>query len=172
MIIICPHCKKEADIKNGYINRARKLGVPRYCSKKCSGLARKIYRTESEKKLIKKNYDKQYRDRGYVYMIKAVRFFYDYENNPEKYRTIRRKKQKAHNEYCRRPEYREYKKEYDHAHKHKLKYGEFWEAASILTKLNEILPSKQIKYNQGLINKSQKRKRKWLTQTKNLMQKI
>ncbi len=168
MKIICPHCKEEADIYIGYVNRAKRLGVPRYCSKKCSGLARKIYRSKSERKRIKQNYDKLYRDRGYVYIIKAMRFFYEYENNPEKFKAIRKKRKEKHTKYCQQPEYRIWKKEYDLKYHAKNKYGEFWESAILINELEKEYEYREsIRINQ-LYNKStQKRKRKWQQELNN-----
>lgn len=169
MIIICPYCKKKADRGTGYVNRALKLNVPIYCSRVCSGLARRCNKTKEEKKLEKKEYDKKFRklNAERIKKSKHEAFKKDYKNNPEKYKRIRQKRKEEHNEYCRRPEYRLKKKSYDHAYKLKLKYGEFWEAASTLLKLENKLDSKQIKYDLGIINKTQKRKEKWKQLQKN-----
>lgn len=173
MIIVCPHCKKQANIPSGYVNRAKKLGVPRYCSKKCSGLARRHNRTIAESKAIKSAYDLKYKDRGYVLILRAWYFFDDYKKNPEKYRKIRQKKMPKHVEYCRQPKYKKYKEKYDKEYRAKKEYGEFWESHLALVKLEKELPSKKItKYNQGIINKTQKRKRKWQQENKSSMQRI
>lgn len=172
MIIICPYCKKEADIPKAYVLKARSVGAPKYCSKLCSGLARKIWRTDAEKKAIKKLYDEQYRTREYVKLQKNFAFHLDYRANPEKYRKERQRKMKAHIEYCRKPEYKKWKKQYDHKFRLKKKYGEYWECASIMVSLDKTLNTKEIKINQGLINKSQKRKRKWLSKKPNSMPRI
>ena len=162
MEFICPHCKNKAEKANGYVNRARKLNVPIYCSKKCSAMARSYFRTDEQKKAIKKQYDAEYRFRPYVLLQKALYFFLDYRENPEKYKKKRQRRMKAHIEYCRQPEYKKYKKQYDQNYRFNKEYGEYAEAAKALLKLEEELPAKKItKYNQGLINKSQKRKRRW-----------
>jgi hypothetical protein len=163
MIIICPHCKKQAEVKTCYINRAKKLGVPRYCSKVCSGLARRIERSEEEKKKIKQEYDTQYRieNQARIKERKRLAFLKDYKANPDKYKKERQRRMAAHVEYCRKPEYKVKKKKYDHKYRLEQKYGDFWEAASALVSLNKEVDSKQAKYDQGIINKTQKRKRQW-----------
>lgn len=161
MEIICPQCNKKVQKKTGSVNRAIKIKAPIYCGKKCSGLARRKNRTVEEKKKIKSEYDKIYRKKN-ANKIKERNRLYDSSPLGRAMQKRNREKFKQyHLEYCRTPEYRKYKRDYDHKHHLKNKYGEFWEAASILVKLNSILPSKTIKYNQGIINKTQKRKRKW-----------
>lgn len=174
MKIICPHCKHESERKTGYVNRAKKLGVPIYCTKKCSALARMIFRTDEEKKRIKSEYDKKHRKEysAELKKKKAIAFQIDYKNNPEKYRLERIKRKEEHKKYIQTPKYKKWKKEYDHEYKMKLKYGEFWECGSVLVKLNEELDSREIKINLGIINKSQKRKRKWHKQKQNFLQRI
>jgi len=166
MIIICPHCKKKADIKAGYVNRAKKLGVPRYCSKACSGLARKIERTDEEKKRLKAEYDKKHRKifAEDIKKAKAAAFKKDYKENPEKYRAIRRRRKDEHNEYCRRPEYKKWKAEYDQKHRAKKNYGEFAECHLLIREIEKEYDQREILQINNLHNKTQKRKRKWKQQ--------
>lgn len=163
MKIICPYCKQEADKPTGHVNRARSIGAPCYCSKLCSGLARKIERSDEEKKRIKAEYDIKYRAKNIVKITKRKKAFFkkDYAENPEKYRQWRKNKQPKHNEYCRRPEYKAWKKQYDQVFRLKKSYKDFWEPAQVLLNLEKELDSKQIKIDLGIINKSQKRKDKW-----------
>jgi len=168
MKLICPICNKEYEKSTGHYNRAVKLGANLYCSKTCFGLGRRGNKSTEQKKAEKAEYDKQYRyyHREGIKQKKAEAFKKDYAANPEKYKEQRKKKMPKHVEYCRNPEYKAYKKEYDHKYRLEQRYGEFWEAASVLVALNNELDSKQIKYDNGIINKSQKRKRQW----NNLMQ--
>lgn len=82
-------------------------------------------------------YDKQYRERNRekIKLKKQQAFQKDYKANPEKYRLIRQKKMAAHIEYCRKPEYRLYKKAYDR----KLRFGEYDECQSIITQIEAIV---------------------------------
>lgn len=165
---ICSVCHKHAEKSAGHYNRAMKLGANVYCSKSCSSEARRFHKTDVQKKREKAEYDRKYRyyNKDGIKKKKAEAFKKDYAANPEKYKKIREAKMASHVEYCRQPRYKEKKKTYDHRYRLERKYGEFWEAASILVSLSNELDSKQIKYNNGIINKSQKRKRQW----NNLMQ--
>ena len=81
----------------------------------------------------------------------------------------REKFKQNHLEYCRTPEYKLYKKQYDKVRVAKQNYGEFFEASIVLNQLDLlILPEKkEAKIQKGTYNKSQKRKRLW-----NSLQKI
>ena len=148
----------------GRINAAKKGGWVLYCGRICGGLGRRIHRSVEEKKKIKQEYDAQYRilNMEKLKKQKQLQFQIDYKANPEKYRKERQRRMNAHVEYCRKPEYRVKKKVYDHKYRLEKAYGDFWEAGSVLTNLNNELNSKQIKLDQGIINKSLKRKRQWL----------
>lgn len=165
MIIICPYCKKKADVRTGAVNRAKKLGVPRYCTKKCSALARSFFRTPEEKKRIKQEYDKLHRKvfSDEIKAKKAIAFKLDYAKNPEKYRKQRQARKEEHNEYCRQPEYRKWKAQYDKQYHAKKNFGEFWESALIVNKIEEIIDDREVRQINNLHNKSQKRKRQWKT---------
>ena len=162
----CPYCGGDLHRYIGYINRAKKLGVPIYCSRVCSGLARRVERTDEEKKKIKADYDRKRRK-----TIDRTEQIKSYNESPKGRAMQKRNSKKfkqSHLEYCRNPQYREYKKEYDETYRAKKSYGEFWEASIVLKKIDElILPEKQeAKIQKGTYNKSQKRKRTW-----NLLQK-
>jgi len=113
-------------------------------------------RSDAEKKRLKAEYDKAYRAKRADYIKTRMQKYNESPAGRAMQKRNRDKFKQSHLEYCRTPEYRKWKKEYDHKYRLKKKYGEFWEAGSVLVKLNEILPSKTIKYNQGLINKTQK----------------
>ena len=96
-------------------------------------------------KLQKKEYFKQYYD-------------------PAKARVERRKRSKAHAEYCRQPEYREWKKVYDRQYRAKQVYGEFWEsfllAQDIREKVLSSMSAYEVSLSKGVLNKVQKRRLK------------
>lgn len=167
----CPHCGNDLNRKQGYVNRAKKLGVPIYCSKKCSGLARRIERTDEEKKKIKSDYDKARRDGPLKYRILEEKR--QYAKTPTGRAVQKRQREKEYRkkyqaEFIKKPEYVKWKHDYDQQYHAKNKYGEFWEAALVLRKIEEIvLPEKeQIRIQNGISNKSQKRKRLWNSRPK------
>lgn len=171
MEIICTYCGKKSDKKTGHVNRALKMGNKLYCDKKCSALGRRIGKSEAEKKEHKRLYDIEYRKKNYekIKIKKHEYFKKDYKNNPDKYREIRRKKQESHNEYCRSPEYKKWKKKYDRKYKAKQSAGEFWESQVLLLEIKEQYNNREVKLENKLIGKSTKRKQKWNRQ--NSMQK-
>ena len=130
-------------------------------------MARRLNESEDFKKLVKYFYDCFiFLDNPVYKKAKAKEFFNrDYAANPEKYRKWRKKKQAAHNIYCLSPQYKKYKKKYDRKYRCKKKYGEFAEAASVLFDLEKAIDNRLAVAQNGLINKSQIRKRKWQKQT-------
>lgn len=168
--LICPVCKNQHEKYIGHYNRAMKLGAPVYCSRKCAGLGRRSNKTVEQKKAEKSAYDKARLNGEHREKILAEKKKYYFDNHEEiskKLKVYRDKNMQRHVEYCRQPEYREKKKAYDHKHRLQQRYGEFWEAASVLVKLDNELDSKQIKLDNGIVNKSQKRKRQWKTLMQN-----
>lgn len=162
MVVKCHHCKKRVEISIGQYNyRVKKHGLNVYCDRICSGKGRRHNRSRQEEKAVKYFYDALIRldDDGRLKKQRHEYFLKDYHDNPEKYRRARKKRQKEHNEYCRKPEYRKYKKEYDKKRVAKKNYGEFWEASIALRRLGDVVDNRQAKQDQKSINKTQKRKR-------------
>lgn len=159
--IKCAQCGKVTKKHLGHVNRARKLGLKLFCGQKCFGLSRRHNKTIQELKEEKRLYDIEYRRKNEKRLKKkrGAWFKKDYAEHPEKYRKQRKKRQKKHNEYCRQPEYRKYKKDYDRKRVAKLQYDKFWEAAIALRDLGDIVDNRQAKKDQYIFNKSQKRKR-------------
>lgn len=161
--IICAYCGNSVQIYIGYINKAKKIGAPLYCDRKCAGLGRRSNETESEKKEIKAWYDAFLREsmtdkeRQADAKKRAAYFQKDYIANPDKYRQQRQKRQEKHNEYCRQPEYRKWKKEYDQLYRSKKYYGKYWEAFIALRVLQGTVDNRQAKLDQNIFNKQQKR---------------
>lgn len=157
--LICTCCNKEYERSAGHYNRAMKLGAKLFCSKTCFGLSRRDNKTIEEKKAEKAAYDAKYRKLDKVKAKKAEYFKRTYD--PVKAAIERKKIMPRHAEYCRRPEYKAWKTQYDKVYRAKKDFGEFWEAGLVMVELNVFLESKRIKYESGQINKSQNRKRKW-----------
>lgn len=159
--IKCDYCGKEIEKYIGYVNRAKEEGLRQFCDKKCAGLGRRSNETEEEKKLIKYFYDafraivfeKKFKKQNAEYFRK------DYAANPEKYRAQRKAGQEKHNEYCRQPEYKKWKQEYDKKYRAKKIYGKLWESAIALNELAKVVDNRQAKQDQKTINKTQNRKR-------------
>lgn len=168
--ITCPQCQCQTKLPLRAINAAKKRKGKVYCSRVCSGLARRLNKTKEQQKEEKRLYDIKYREKNEE-RLKAKRaewFQKDYKGNPDKYKAIRKAKQSRHNEYCRKPEYREKKKKYDEVYLAKKKYGEFWESAILVRRIQEQYDKKEVKQANNLINKSQIRKRSWQQIQQNL----
>lgn len=96
-----PHKKSAAEI-----NRANKKGLKLFCSRECFGKSRRLNRSEEEKKALKAEYDRKYREENSV-IIKAKKMIYN--ESPAGRATQKRarsKRKQYHNEYCRKPEQR------------------------------------------------------------------
>lgn len=157
----CNYCGKPLNKTTGEINRAKKAGLSLYCNRECSGLGRRNDKTKEQKKLEKQQYDKEYRNKNKE-RIKAKKAEYNKTKaGRATQKRDRDKRKEQHLEYCRQPEYRAYKKEYDQKHRAKKQYGEFWESAILLNKIEQQIPNREVKQQKGLINKSQKRKRNY-----------
>lgn len=168
---ICKVCGCEFNKSIGHYNRAIRCGLNVYCNRACAGIGRRT--SVEEKKAVKAAYDKKIyttlerREARKRYFKKA------YLANPEKYKAIRQAKYPKHLEYLRSSKYKAWKKEYDKKYLSKKYYGAFSEAAILLSELELFLtqnmPS-ELKFQMGIINKSQKRKRLWQKMNKNYQQ--
>jgi hypothetical protein len=123
----CANCGKEADRPTGEVNRARKKGLNLYCGQTCSGLGRRKHKSVEQKKEDKRLYDIEYRQRNATRIRKKKARYFQRTYDPEKARIERKRRAKFHAEYCRRPEYREWKQRYDRKYRAVKEYGEFWE---------------------------------------------
>lgn len=159
MIIHCPVCGCKKEKRIGDVNKAKKKGAPIYCSQKCAGIARR--KTKDEKKRIKAEYDRQYRLNNHD-KIKAKKHEYFKKTYDPKQAAIERKKRMPkHVEYCRRPEYRAYKKQYDAQYRDKKLYGEFAECFRLILDIEKFYEQEQVRQINNLHNKAQKRKKQW-----------
>lgn len=97
-------------------------------------------------------------------MLKAKKAAYFQRTyDPEKARVERKKRSKAHAEYCRRPEYRAWKQQYGRRYRAKKFYGEFWEcfllAQDIREECLERSSDYEIRKAKHTLNKALERKR-------------
>lgn len=166
MIVNCEHCGKPLEKSTGHVNRARKVGMKLFCNRICFGLNRRVQRTTEQKKEIKRLYDIEYRKKNHDY-VEARRKAYEKSPAGRAMQKRNREKFKQHHlEYCRTPEYKAWKKNYDKVNHAKYNYGEFWEANLILNEIETVIEPerKETKVQKGTYNKSQKRKRTWNSQ--------
>lgn len=167
--IRCAWCFAEALKEVGAVNRARAAGLWLYCDRACAGLARRQEKTASEKVAAKAEYDRQYRaaNRAKLKAKKAVYFQATYD--PKAAAIARKERMPRHVEYCRRPEYRKWKAEYDRQYLARKGFGDFSEAAILLNVLETEIRSRaswlEIAHAKGTINKHQNRRRDYDRQT-------
>lgn len=162
MKVICSYCQQETDKPKGEVNRAQAKGANLFCSQKCCGDSKRKGLTDAEKKEAKRIYDEKRRiDKAEILRAKKAEY-YARTKDREKEREIRKKRMPAHVEYCRRPEYKAKKAEYDREHLAKKKYGEYWESALLIRDIESQYDQREVRENNNLHNKSQKRKALWL----------
>lgn len=159
----CDQCGKSFLREAGAINRAKRQGLSLYCGRICSGLGRRKWKSDAQKKAEKAEYDREYRhkNRAALEIKKAEYFQRTYD--PVQAAEDRKKRMPAHVEYCRRPEYRAWKREYDKKYRAVKEYGEFAECHLIAMEIREECLAQQsdyeIRQEAGTLNKSIGRKR-------------
>jgi hypothetical protein len=175
MKIVCAYCNREADRRIGDVRRALKIGAPLYCNKACAGMGRrKPPKTIEQKKIEKSAYDARRRVElaDKIKAAKAAAYQRNRQNPEflEKQRQYRKKVMQRHLEYCRRPDYRAAKREYDIIYRAKREHGEFWESAILVLDIRRECLIKMSAYDIRLANgtygKSQKRKREYERRTR------
>lgn len=161
-LITCA-CGHPAMRPTGEINRAERRGWPLWCSQACAGLARRIERTDEERRQIKAAYDAQRRVELADEIRAKKRAYHLRTYDPAKAAEERQKRMPRHVEYCRRPEYRKWKADYDRKHLAAKQYGPFAEAALILRDIETEVLSRidrtEIARQNGTLNKKQSRRR-------------
>lgn len=164
MKLNCSYCGKENDFKTGAINAARKRGqLVQYCNKTCAGLGRRRNLTIEQKKAEKANYDREYRNNNRELLKEKKQIYYQTPSGRAVQKRNRDNRKEQHKAYIKTDRYRKWKHDYDKIYVAKNKYGEFFESGILLNELEiAILPErKEAKIQNGISNKSQKRKRLW-----------
>lgn len=147
------------------VNRAIKAGLNIYCDRKCAGFGRRDNKTTNQRKEEKRLYDIEYRNKNkdMLKVKKAAYFKATYD--PEKAAIERKKRMPKHIEYCRQPEYRAKKKQYDSQYLAKKNYGEFWESALLIMDIdNEVsarMTDVEIRQVKGTLNNKLQRRRQY-----------
>lgn len=163
MKVTCKQCGKETDKPASHVNRSLKRGAPLYCSMSCSALGRRIDRSDDEKKELKRIYDQGYRESNLELLKEKKQDWHKRTYDPEKAAVYRKANMQRHVEYCRRPEYAAWKKEYDRKYRAKVKYGEYWECFMLTQDIREealtLMSDYEIRLSKGTLNKALKRKR-------------
>lgn len=164
---LCAFCGASLHKPASALNRASAIGAKLYCGRKCVGFARRIGKSAEQRKAEKAAYDKARREalgealkqeKRTYYFLNRGRF-----NAEQAERRAQPGYQERHNEYCRRPEYRVYKSDYDRHLRAKKQFGEFAEAFLILQDVEREVLERATRYEIGLangtINKAQTRRR-------------
>jgi len=161
------------ECRTGRYNRAIQLGAPLYCSKACAGLARRRPTdvTPDQLKAAKAAYDREYRAANRERLAQQKRDHYEANRQRilaemAEYRKVR---MPAHVEYCRKPEYRAKKRNYD-AQRNAAEFGEFGEAWRLLQDLEREIRSQasayEVRVQQGYYTRNAQKRRRELWQLK------
>lgn len=161
---VCEYCGKIVNQPWGAINRALKLGKSFYCDRVHAGLARRSGKTLEQKKEEKRLYDLNYRATSPT--LKQRKADYNQRTyDPVKAAVKRKERMPKHVEYCRRPEYKVKKKEYDRQYRAEKYYGEFWESFIALLQIEQAVIEQgdkmEIAVINGTLNKKQTRRREY-----------
>jgi hypothetical protein len=175
MLIVCPQCGKSAEKAAGAVNRSQAQGAPVYCGRACAGEARRKHLTNEQKVTLKAAYDRRRRDElgEKIRAEKKAAYLRDLAADPTGFRAkqkaFRKQRKAQHAEYCRRPEYRKWKAQYDQKYRSRKEFGPFGEAAIILNDLifeiNSRVSRTEIYRANGTLNKHQTRRREYERQT-------
>lgn len=158
----CTYCGAKRLREAEHVNRARRFGMKLFCNHRCFGLSRRIHKTKAQKVAEKRLYDMEYRrkNRELIKAKKAAHFKATYD--PAKAAIERKKNMARHVAYCRRPEYRAWKREYDRRYTAR-EYGPFAEAYLVLRDLEREIKGRMSKYDRmfanGTLNKRLKRRK-------------
>jgi hypothetical protein len=125
------------------INRAIREGKPLYCDRACAGMARRI--STDQKKRQKALYDARRRTEKAAEISFQKQEYYQCTRNPEKERERRRANRGRHAEYCRQPEYKAYKQDYD-LHRRAEEYGPYADSYLLLLDLEREIRSRATSY--------------------------
>jgi len=163
MIITCSNCGVKKDRPTGDVNRAKKEGRKLYCSRKCSGIANRSHKSKEQLIEEKRIYDAQYRQREGFKEKARANWAKNYD--PVKAAVYRKKRMHKHIAYCRTPEYKKWKSDYDKKYRAKKQFGNYYESALLLIQINTEIRKKESfterATNKGTLNKWQTRRRSY-----------
>lgn len=136
-----------------------------FCTRACAGVARRSDTTTDQRRAAKAEYDRQ-RRADLAEKLKAEKAEYHRRTyDPAKAAIVRKARMPRHVEYCRRPEYREWKAQYDRQHRARKHYGDYAEcfliAMQIRAECLERMTDEEIRIASGTINKKLNRRREY-----------
>jgi len=165
MIAFCSFCGDVVRQSQSSVRRAVREGKPLYCDRACSGMARRV--PLDQKKNAKRIYDARRRVEKATELRAQKAAYYQRTRDPVKERERRQKNMSGHVEYCRRPEYRAYKADYDRKSRAE-EYGEYAEAYLLLLDLEREIRSRASGYERrkarGYYTRSAQQRRRELWQ--------
>jgi hypothetical protein len=133
----------------------------------CAGFGRRlaVQPTLQEKIAAKAEYDRLYRERNRGKLKAKKAEYHQATYDPDAAAVVRKRRMPHHIEYCRRPEYREWKSQYDKEYLARKQFGPFAQAALILRDLEQEVLTRasryQIDLDAGRLNKCKLRKREY-----------
>ena len=159
----CPQCNASFAAMTKHANQADKIGAPLYCCMACAHIARRLPKSPEQKKAEKAAYDREYRARDPEALKAYKALHYQEFRDSEKERATRQLRMPQHVEYCRRPEYRAKKHEYDTV-RYEAEYGDYAETWRLLLDLEREIRSQATAYERRVANgyytrNAQKRRR-------------
>ncbi len=162
---ICAHCGKESSRRNSDVNRAIRKNAPLFCGKVCFGLSRRQQKTKAERVEEKRLYDIQYREKNRKLLKAKKAAYFQRTYDPAQAAVKRKERMPRHVEYCRRPEYRAWKREYDRQYRALRDYGEFSDCFLLIQDIRAECLSQQsdyeIRFAKGRVAMTQQRKRNY-----------
>jgi hypothetical protein len=163
---VCQYCGAVVKQSRSSINRALREGKPLHCNRVCAGLARRV--PLGQKKESKRLYDAQRRAEKAAEISVKKAAYYQRTRDPVKERERRLANMGRHVEYCRRPEYRAYKADYDRQLR-ASEYGEYAEAYLLLLDLEREIRARSTWYERaktrGYFTRAAQQRRRELWQT-------
>lgn len=147
----------------GSVNRAARRGAPVYCGKECFGLAHRAWKSPDQKKAEKQAYDARRRVELADEIKAEKRAYHKRTYDPIKAAEVRKARMPYHVEYCRQPEYRKWKRQYDRLYRAGKDYGEFADCFLLVMDIRSECLSQmsdyEIRQSKGTLNKRLQRKR-------------
>ncbi len=146
------------------------MGAPTYCGKVCAGLARRAPpKSDEQKRAEKAAYDEKRRAEKADEIAEKKRAFYEANRDRilAQMTVYRKTRMPAHVEYCRRPEYKVKKHQYD-MRRNEQEFAEFAETWRLLQDLEKEIRSQasayEVRVQQGYYTRNAQKRRRELWQ--------
>ena len=159
----CALCGSPFSVARGQHNRAVARGAREFCGRTCAGIARRSDASKPERIAAKAVYDAAYRAERTDKIKARKAAIHKATYDPASAAVVRKARSAHHAEYCRRPEYVEWKAAYDRQYRAQNEYGEFAECFLLTMDIRDECLTQatdtEIRRQAGTLNKSQQRKR-------------